>query len=235
MPLLRQDSRYCRFWRKPRCAAPARPATGRCTTATSQERASLPCNRSVANVAKLKKAWTYQLQPATGNINPAPALASEIFNEVTPIVVNGVMYMPSGNRVVALEPETGKEIWSYPLSTGLASFRGVAYWPGDATHQARILFTSLKKMIALNAATGKLDTTFGVNGEVELRVGYAGVPLIYRNLIFIGAMIFGPGEQHLDAGTYIATGPAMNPELTTPCRRQIVGIQFHSAAGRVRK
>src|SRR5881394_1586309 len=156
---------------------------------------------TTANVGTLKKAWTYQLQPATGNINPAPALASEIFNEVTPIVVNGVMYLPSGNRVVALEPESGKEIWSYPLSTGLASFRGVAYWPGDTTHQARILFTSLKKMIALNASSGKLDTTFGLNGEVDLKVGYTGVPLVYRNMIFIGAMIFGPGEQHLDAGT----------------------------------
>ena len=164
-----------------------------------------------ANVGTLRKAWAYQLQPASGNINPAPALASEIFNEVTPIVVNGVMYMPSGNRVVALEPETGKEIWSYALSTGLASFRGVAYWPGDTTHQARILFTSLRKMIALNASTGKLDTTFGVNGEVDLKVGYTGVPLIFKNMVFIGAMIFGPGEQHLDAGTYIATGPAMNP------------------------
>ena len=81
---------------------------------------------NTTNVDKLEKAWTYQLQPATGNINPAPALASEIFNEVTPIVVNGVMYMPSGNRVVALEPETGKEIWSHALTSGLASFRGVA-------------------------------------------------------------------------------------------------------------
>jgi len=89
---------------------------------------------NTSNVATLKKAWTYGMQPASGNINPAPALASEIFNEVTPIVVNGVMYMPAGNRVVALEPETGKEIWSYPLASGLASFRGVAYWPGDATH-----------------------------------------------------------------------------------------------------
>src|SRR5262245_55157267 len=166
---------------------------------------------NTTNVATLRKAWTYGLQPASGNINPAPALASEIFNEVTPIVVNGVMYMPSGNRVVALEPETGKEIWSYKLTTGLASFRGVAYWPGDRTHAARILFTSLKKMIALSASTGKLDTTFGTNGEVNLEVGYTGVPLIFKNMIFIGAMIFGPGEQHLDAGTYIATGPAMNP------------------------
>src|SRR5262245_46604021 len=164
-----------------------------------------------SNVSKLTKAWSYQLQPASGNINPGPALASEVFNEMTPIVVNGVMYMPSGNRVVALEPETGKEIWSYPLASGLASFRGVAYWPGDGNNPPRILFTSLRKMIALDARTGAVDPKFGRNGEVDLQVGYTGVPLVFRNMIFIGAMIFGPGEQHLDAGTYIATGPPMNP------------------------
>jgi glucose dehydrogenase len=178
---------------------------------------------TTANVGTLRKTWTYSLQPAGGNINPAPASASEVFQQVTPIVVNGVMYLPAGNRVVALEPETGKEIWSYGLTSGLASFRGVAYWPGDATHQPRILFTSLKKMIALNANTGRLDTTFGMKGEVDLKVGYTGVPLIYKNLVFIGAMIFGPGEQHLDAGTYIAV------------RRQAMGVQFDSAARRIRE
>ena len=34
-----------------------------------------------------------------------------------PIVVNRVMYLPAANRVVALEPETGKEIWRYPVKT----------------------------------------------------------------------------------------------------------------------
>ena len=74
--------------------------------------------------------------------------------------MNGVMYLPSGNRVVALEPETGKEIWRYELPEGLASFRGVAYWPGDSTRRpaaARIFFTSLRKLIALRADTGALD------------------------------------------------------------------------------
>src|SRR5262245_34530001 len=61
---------------------------------------------NATNVATLKKTWTYGLQPASGNINPAPASATEVFNQVTPIVVNGVMYLPAGNRIVALEPET---------------------------------------------------------------------------------------------------------------------------------
>jgi len=68
---------------------------------------------NAANVASLKQVWTYKLRPPAGVSVPAidkPASASEIFQEITPIVVNDVMYMPSGNRVVALEPETGKEI-----------------------------------------------------------------------------------------------------------------------------
>ena len=153
-----------------------------------------------ANVGKLTRVWTYQLQPASGNINAAPASGNEIFNEMTPIVVNGVMYMPSGNRVVALEPETGKEIWTYTLTSGLASFRGVAYWPGDGNNPPRILFTSLKKLFAMDARTGTLDTKFAIKGEITLSSPYAGVPLDYSTKVFLGAMIDGPGERHLDAG-----------------------------------
>src|SRR5580692_3062907 len=68
---------------------------------------------NTSNVGNLTRAWTYQLMPPGGISNPASP--SELFQEVTPIVVNGVMYLPSANRVVALEPETGKEIWSYVL------------------------------------------------------------------------------------------------------------------------
>ena len=86
------------------------------------------------NVSTLVQAWSYRLRPEPGVSVPAidkPASSFEIFQQVTPIVVNGVMYLPSGHRVVALEPETGKELWRYELPEGLASFRGVAYWPGD--------------------------------------------------------------------------------------------------------
>ena len=86
------------------------------------------------------------------------------------------MYLPSGDRVVALEPETGKEIWRYELAEGLASFRGVTYWPGDGPSTARIFFTSLRKLIALRADTGALDPTFGDGGELDLEFRTAACP-----------------------------------------------------------
>src|SRR5688572_22903460 len=138
------------------------------------------------NVARLAPAWTYRLRPEPGQSVPAidkPASSFELFQQVTPIVVNGVMYLPSGHRVVALEPETGKEIWRYELPEGLASFRGVAHWPGDSTRAPRIFFTSLRKLIALRADTGALDREFADGGVLDLEIPYAGVPVIYRNVV----------------------------------------------------
>ncbi len=137
------------------------------------------------NVAKLTQVWSYRLQPAVEG-GGAPEGGQAPTSEATPIVVNGVMYLPAGRRVVALDPQTGKEIWSYPLPTGAPSRRGVAYWPGDSSNPPRIIFTAAKKMIALNAKTGKIDPGFGKEGEVDLGIAYNSPPTIYRNLLFVG-------------------------------------------------
>ena len=96
---------------------------------------------------QLAQAWTMRLNDRGGL-------------EVTPIAVNGVMYLPAGNKVLAVDPVTGKEIWHYDVAASQASSRGVAYWPGDGTNAPRIIFTTFdRKLIALDAATGKLVPT----------------------------------------------------------------------------
>ena len=148
-----------------------------------------------SNVGELQEVWSYRFHPEDGFIEgPAP---TELFQQVTPIVVDGVMYLASGNRVVALRPETGQEIWRHELSEGLASFRGVAYGPATETRDARIYFTSLYKVIALKAATGERDVTFGNEGEAELRIPYTGVPVVYENALILGSSAFGPGQEHI--------------------------------------
>ena len=89
-------------------------------------------------------AWTYRFR-SDGTKRNAKGGGGGVagYSEVTPIVVNGVMYLPAGKRVVALEPETGKEIWSYELTgQGNPSNRGVSYWPGDKNNPPRIIFTA---------------------------------------------------------------------------------------------
>src|SRR5580698_4233197 len=150
---------------------------------------------NTTNVSKLATAWTYRFNREGKTIKGDSP--SELYQEITPIVVNGVMYMPAGDRVVALEPETGKELWSYEVKAGLASFRGVAYWPGDRNNPPRVIFTTSRKMMALNAKTGKVDPGFGKEGEVELTVPYDGAPTIYKNLHIVGTNFYGPGERHI--------------------------------------
>jgi glucose dehydrogenase len=140
---------------------------------------------NTTNVSQLAQAWSYRL-------------AERGAFETTPIVAGGVMYLPAGKRVVALEPETGKEIWSYELPEGQPGTRGVAYWPGDGNNSPRILFiagpgfadrSGTAKLVALNARTGKIDPGFGKEGSVDMVVGWSGVPAIYKNIVMVGATV----------------------------------------------
>ena len=104
-----------------------------------------------SNVSQLKPAWTFH----TGISDPNMSM------EMTPLVINGVMYITTGDDdVFALNPTTGAQIWHYHPSdmakiSTLAvccgnNNRGVAYGEGlifDARLDA--------KLVALNAKTGK--------------------------------------------------------------------------------
>jgi glucose dehydrogenase len=140
-----------------------------------------------ANVAKLTRLWTYRLQGAAPAAPTGRGGGGGVNSEVTPIVVNGVMYLPAADRVVSLEPESGKEIWQYRVSGGAPSRRGVAYWPGDDSHPPRIVFTVGRRLIALDAKTGAPDKGFGRDGEVDLGVPYNSVPFVHTHLVVVGA------------------------------------------------
>ena len=128
-----------------------------------------------SNVTKLAEAWSMPLSERGGL-------------EVTPIVVDGVMYLPGTGHVFAVDAVTGKQIWSYDVAMGPT--RGVAYWPGDKDNAPRVVFTTFsRKMIELDAATGKPVASFGKDGSIDLTVGYSGVPTIYKNLAFLGASV----------------------------------------------
>jgi quinoprotein glucose dehydrogenase len=144
---------------------------------------------TVQNASHLTQAWTYRF-PADAQAAAAKGKGrggGGPNSEATPIVVNDVMYLPAANRVVALDPESGKEIWEYVVPAGAPSRRGVAYWRGDRTHPPHIVFTAGRRLIALNANTGKLDPGFGKEGEADMVVPYNSVPLIYKDVIVVGA------------------------------------------------
>lgn len=101
---------------------------------------------NTANVTKLEQVWSYRFR--TDEERKILRANLGAFSEVTPLVINGVMYITTGHRVVALQPETGKELWTY-TSKFPVSKRGVAYWPGDKDAPPRLLATTGSRMVAL--------------------------------------------------------------------------------------
>lgn len=168
---------------------------------------------STANVSNLKLAWSYRLSnaPAGRGAAPPPAPAAEeagrgggaggrgggrggaaaptVNPEATPIVVNDIMYLPAGSRVLALEADTGKLVWEFKIPNGSTSARGVAFWPGDSSTPARILFTAGRRLMAVSALTGEASAGFGQDGAVDIKIGWNGVPLVYKNVAVLGASV----------------------------------------------
>ncbi len=125
------------------------------------------------NVASLKIAWTFR----TGDAYQPKQSRPTAF-EATPIYVDGTIFLgtPLG-RVIALDPVTGKERWSYdskvPRDKGYGDFanRGVSIWKSSSGERRIFIATVDARLIALDAATGKPSTGFGANGIIDLRNG----------------------------------------------------------------
>ena len=62
------------------------------------------------NVKRLKASWTYR----TGHVAEGNRAAETIQFETTPIMVDGTLYLSTPfNRVMALNPQTGTERWTF--------------------------------------------------------------------------------------------------------------------------
>lgn len=150
-----------------------------------------------ANVNQLQPAWTLTLQDKKPGAQPGKS-------ECNPIIVDGVMYASSANQsAYAINAATGKLIWSFdPLNgkNGTEVNRGLTYWENG--NDKRILMSADNHLIALDAKTGKLISSFGDAGKVDLKVGlrdsekskefYVSLTspgAVYKNLIIIGCRV----------------------------------------------
>ncbi|HEY6059013.1 MAG TPA: pyrroloquinoline quinone-dependent dehydrogenase [Gemmatimonadales bacterium] len=132
------------------------------------------------NVGSLRLAWVYR----TGDLMNARGRF-----EATPLLVDGMLYVstPLG-RVVALDPATGAERWTFDARVDLTgdygdlANRGVATWldtrsAAGATCRRRIyLGTVDARLIAVDAATGMPCVGFGTRGTIDLTYGLLNAP-----------------------------------------------------------
>lgn len=153
------------------------------------------------NVAQLTLAWSSRIGPGDGA--PLPEL------EVTPIKVDRSLYLCSGtNDIIALDAESGRELWRYRARTDsryalVQACRGVAYYraaDSSSPCAARIIENTLDaRLIEVDARSGSPCTQFGGTGEVSLLTGLGEVipgyyyltsaPTVAEGKIIVGGLV----------------------------------------------
>ncbi len=164
---------------------------------------------NTTNVGRLVPQWTYSM-------GGTRAL------QMTPVVVNGVMYVTAVNEVQALDARTGRSLWKFsrPQTPGLVPTgdpanginRGVAVL-GDRV----FLQTDHAHLLALNRQTGELlwDTEMA---DYHEHYGATGAPLVVNDLVVAGVSAGDEGVRGFLDAYNATTGARVWRFWTVPAR-----------------
>lgn len=130
---------------------------------------------NLSNVDQLRAAWVFHSR-------------SSDRLEVTPVVVNGTMFVTSANDVVALDAQTGRTVWRYtrPISKGLIDdasrhlSRGIGVW-----HNRVYRETDNAHLLCLDARSGNQiwDVAYA---DWNPNYGATSAPLVVNDKIIVG-------------------------------------------------
>lgn len=158
------------------------------------------------NVGRLEKLWEYH----TGDVSDGSGDIPTSVWSATPLFVNDTLYLGTPfYRIVALEPDTGREKWTYDSHAVLEALtqpamknRGVAYWQeeqpkdGEACQKIVYIGTMDAKLHGVDADTGKACATFGEDGVVDVNqwntvndkwpLSLLQPPTVYHDTLFLG-------------------------------------------------
>ncbi len=152
------------------------------------------------NFDELEVAWRF----STDSFGPRP----ESNLQVTPLMVNGVLYATVGTRraAVAIDAATGELLWMHRLDEGergeqaprRLSGRGLAYWD-DGGNGVVLYVTPGYQLIALDAGTGQPAEGFWHDGIMDLKqnidqdleptseIGLHATPIVSGHTLVVGA------------------------------------------------
>lgn len=154
------------------------------------------------NVWRLERAWTWR----HGEFARFPERRPFSGFHATPILLpdaagGGLVLCTPSNRLVALDPATGKERWSFDPRIQMSSTPqplkclGVTYWHDAAAPAGRqcahrvLASTSDRRLLAVDAATGKPCAAFGTNGQVDANPLFAELtpPVVVNGVMVISS------------------------------------------------
>ncbi len=128
--------------------------------------------------------------------------------KAVPVVIDGRMYVSTAlGQVAAIDAVSGEPLWRHdpqsweagrPANMGF-QHRGVAYWQRGG--KKRVLMpTHDRRLVSLDATTGKPDPDFGRSGAVEMtrdlgrevtesRTTHSSPPSVCRDVVIVGSIV----------------------------------------------
>ena len=159
------------------------------------------------NIQSLAPAWVFP-------VPNAPRL------EVTPVVIDGVMYITGPNEAYALDATTGKQIWAFRTArtSGLLSEAGGGANRGVAVSGGRVfMITDNSHILALDRGTGRKlwDATMA-----DTKEGYSATaaPMVVGDLVISGIAGGEEGARGFIDAYDVATGKRVWRFYSVPLR-----------------
>ncbi len=150
---------------------------------------------NVGNVGQLRAQWVFH----SSNSDRL---------EVTPLVVNGIMFVTSANDTYALDARAGREIWhhAHPITEGLIDDASRHISRGIALLHSRLYrLTDNAHLLCLDARSGHLlwDVAYA---DWNKNYGATGAPLVVKDKVLVGTSGGDDGVRGFVAAYDVITG-----------------------------
>ncbi|HYM12391.1 MAG TPA: PQQ-dependent dehydrogenase, methanol/ethanol family, partial [Bryobacterales bacterium] len=150
---------------------------------------------NTGNVARLAPRWIFTIPNARRL-------------EVTPVVVDGVMYVTTANEAFALDARRGRQIWHYarPLTKGVIGDAAGAINRGVAVLGDRLfMVTDNAHLLALNRFSGELLWDVEM-ADYRQHYGATSAPLVVKDLVLSGTSGGDEGARGFVDAYKVSTG-----------------------------
>ena len=169
---------------------------------------------NTSNVGRLTQQWSLKTT-SPGDSGPGGGLTGTGIRQLTPLVVDGVMYFNAGNKLFAIDAATGASLWSHEVDLAFTgSGRGPTYGGGyiyayGGNYGRNVLY-------AIDAKSGQPLQSFGSRGRLMVAdevlkakyphkdaLGYrlVGPPAYLNNMLYVG---ISQSEKHIPGGLVAA-------------------------------
>ena len=162
---------------------------------------------TTSNVQRLSVQWIHSLRGFD--------------NEMTPLVLDGIMYVTATNQVSAIDAVTGREIWRFARARtpGLTGDAAIGFNRGVAVLGSRVfLVTDNAHLVAVSRVNGALLWEVVLPENTSLPYGGTMAPLVVGDLVIAGVSGADSGIRGFVAAYRVETGEQAWRFWTVPAR-----------------